>query len=70
MRLLPLGAWAKGDGLTILISHGDRLPRTWQNDAMVNSLYVSPDGQFIITGDSKVRAQCNPRECAIHVAIN
>lgn len=27
---------------------------TWQNDAMVNSLYVSPDGQFIITGDSKV----------------
>uniref|UniRef100_K3X6P5 Anaphase-promoting complex subunit 4 WD40 domain-containing protein n=1 Tax=Globisporangium ultimum (strain ATCC 200006 / CBS 805.95 / DAOM BR144) TaxID=431595 RepID=K3X6P5_GLOUD len=27
--------------------------RTWQNDAMVNSLNVSPDGQFVITGDSK-----------------
>ncbi|TYZ61831.1 hypothetical protein PybrP1_007588 [[Pythium] brassicae (nom. inval.)] len=27
--------------------------RSWQNDAMVNSLYVSPDGQFIVTGDSK-----------------
>ncbi|TMW63861.1 hypothetical protein Poli38472_002802 [Pythium oligandrum] len=26
---------------------------TWQNDAMVNSLYVSPDGQFVVTGDSK-----------------
>lgn len=31
------------------------LSSAWQNDAMVNSLYVSPDGQFIITGDSKVR---------------
>ncbi|GLE05148.1 hypothetical protein PINS_up014136 [Pythium insidiosum] len=27
--------------------------RKWQNNAMVNSLYVSPDGQFVITGDSR-----------------
>lgn len=27
--------------------------RTWQNDAMVNTLYASPDGQYVITGDSK-----------------
>lgn len=40
----------------------------WQNDAMVNSLYVSHDGQFVTTGDSKVR----PRGCLtqlLHVIL-
>jgi COMPASS component SWD3 len=40
-------------GVHLVDPRADDPAHAWRNDAMVNSLYVSPDGQYVITGDSK-----------------